>query len=250
MILLLGGTRESVEAAERLRLMGIPHLVTVATDEGREALGGSDQAVRSGSLDCEGLKALIKEKAVELVLDCTHPFAVEASSNAIRACADLRVRYLRLEREGLKRQDYPGLVRAEGFREAAAIAAESEGPVMLTIGVRHLGEFVPGKPGGPRTIARVLPTPASIQRCRELGFASRDIIAAQGPFSAGLNQAIFEEYQIRMVVTKDSGETGGVEAKLEAVMRMGIKLVLINRPKILYPEIVFTVDDLINEVVK
>jgi precorrin-6A/cobalt-precorrin-6A reductase len=83
-----------------------------------------------------------------------------------------------------------------------------------------------------------------------MGFASRDIVAAQGPFSAEFNRAMFEEYQVRMVVTKDSGETGGVGAKLEAAMCLGIKLVLVQKPKILYPDIVFTVDELINEAVK
>ena len=54
---------------------------------------------------------------------------------------------------------------------------------------------------------------AHIEQCVKMGIKSSNILALQGPFSLELNKAIFNQYHIDVVVTKDSGKTGGVPEK-------------------------------------
>src|SRR3954454_21489993 len=76
-VLILGGTQEARELAERL---GDRAILSLARDGG---FGGP-----------EGLKRYVAEHAVEKILDPTHPFATRTSA-AARAAG---VPYLRLER--------------------------------------------------------------------------------------------------------------------------------------------------------
>jgi precorrin-6A/cobalt-precorrin-6A reductase len=85
--------------------------------------------------------------------------------------------------------------------------------------------------------------PAHIEQCVEMGIKSSNILALQGPFSQELNKAVFNQYHIDVVVTKDSGKTGGVPEKIQASMGMGIDTVVIQREEIDYPVICSSIDE-------
>jgi precorrin-3B C17-methyltransferase len=57
----------------------------------------------------------------------------------------------------------------------------------------------------------------------------------QGPFSQRANESLWLDWQIDCVVTKDSGETGGLPAKIAAAQKLGIPLIVVQRPEIKYP---------------
>lgn len=251
MILLLGGTREAREVAGRLQQQGKAFLFSAATELGLEILGtaGTGVELQAGSLNADQIADLLQRRRVKLVLDCTHPFAAALSRNAMQACQERSVRYLRLERPATS-GTYPGLIRVRNFVEAAERMAEIEGFIMLTIGVKHLPEFLSRRRPGQQLIVRVLPRAESIQRCQRLGLSLSQLIAAQGPFSVGFNRAMFAEYRVTAVVAKDSGPAGGTEAKLEAARQLGIKFILVERPKLEYPEVFRSVDDLVEMALK
>ena len=82
-----------------------------------------------------------------------------------------------------------------------------------------------------RLYARVLPTAASIAACEGAGIPQSHIIAMQGPFSAQLNDALYAQLQIAVMVTKDSGEAGGVSEKVLPALSRGIHVIAIRRPQ-------------------
>ena len=53
----------------------------------------------------------------------------------------------------------------------------------------------------------------------------------QGPFSEEINTAIYRQYDIQHMVTKESGSIGGMAEKLSAARKMGIRSYVIARPK-------------------
>ena len=61
---------------------------------------------------------------------------------------------------------------------------------------------------------RILPIPEHIVLCLDMGILPTNIIAMHGPFSEDLNRAMFRQYQINTMVTKESGEAGGYWKKL------------------------------------
>lgn len=232
MILLLGGTTEGREAARALASRGWPVVVSVATPYGAElARCGFDGEVLVGRRDSSGFAALIGERGVEVVVDATHPFAVEARRNARRAAVQCQVPYLRFTRPPEPLPAHPLIRLAPDFAAAARLAA-AHGPVIfLTTGSKTLPFFLPAaRAAGRRVVARVLPEPEVIAACREQGLLPRDIVALQGPVTEELNRALFRAYGATVVVTKESGGSGGQAAKIKAALDLGIPLVVVRRP--------------------
>ena len=62
----------------------------------------------------------------------------------------------------------------------------------------------------------------------EQGIKGRQILALQGPFSTEMNAAILRQYDIRHMVTKNSGRAGGCQEKLEAAKMLGIPVYVIE----------------------
>ena len=81
---------------------------------------------------------------------------------------------------------------------------------------------------------RVLPVKESIDKMEKAGIQAKNIIGLQGPFSKEFNKALYENYKIRYVVTKESGKTGGELEKIEAALETKVVPVVLKRPKIEY----------------
>jgi len=254
MILVLSGTADGREIAAALKEQGFEVLVSAAT-----AYGGLLQrrdtagiAVREGALTRKALEGLLDGEGIKAVVDATHPFASSASRAAIEACRGKGVPYLRYEREetalGLYGEE-GGLVAVSSFAEAAEKARQVEGAVFLTVGSRHLAEFCRVIPPE-RLVVRVLPQSEVLKKCEDLGLLPRSIVAMQGPFSRELNREMFRQYRAGVVVTKDSGRTGGTLEKIAAARDLGIPVVLVRRPAVEYPLVVRDKDELLAKLEK
>lgn len=240
MILVLSGTRDGGEIIRMLRKRGYSVLATATTAYGaslaREA--GAGEALE-GQLTSEEMVSLIKEKGVSALVDATHPFATEASRNALRACRDTGVRYLRFERKGTTMPENPLIHLCESMDEGAAKAASLGDVIFCAIGSRHLKPFVEAvRKKRRRLTAKVLPTREALEKCAALGLEPKNILAIQGPGSYQLNKTLLKDYNADVLVTKESGSVGGEDAKIKAALSLGIPTVLIARPKLEYPIIV------------
>jgi len=228
-IILFGGTTEGREFAKKLKDMGHIVTVSVAEDIGAEELKGiEDIEIVTGRRDAEGLSFLIRGN--DICIDATHPYAVRAShdiSEACRMCSMVYYRLLRKKSENCSR--YNRVYEVDSAKEACSMAAKVEGNILLTVGVKELHEF--SSIERERLFVRVLPVRESIKKCEEEGIAHRNIIAMFGPFSRKMNEAVIEQYDIKVTVTKDGGEAGGFDRKLEAAESSGTDLIVIKRPE-------------------
>ena len=224
-VLLFGGTGEGRELAEWLRDRAIPATVCVATAYGSTLLPAGVEA-RTGRLDRAGMEELMDRRPYTWVVDATHPYAVEATKNIKEAAAAKSLPYLRLLRAS---DGEDGCHKAGDMAGAAQMLAQMPGNVLLTTGSKELAPFaVPGLTE--RCFPRVLPMPDSLARCLELGFPPAHIICMQGPFSVQLNEAVIRQFDIKTLVTKDTGGYGGFQAKAEAAHKTGCALLVVERP--------------------
>lgn len=223
-VLLFGGTSEGRSLAGWLGERGIPATVCVATEYGGALLPPTVK-VRVGRLDRAAMEALMGE-GFTCVVDATHPYAAEATANIRAAAGAAGLPVYRLVRDG--DVDGPWL-HAKNMAQAAALAAERTGKVLLTTGSKELDAFaVPGL--RERCCPRVLPTLASLGRCLELGFPAGQVICMQGPFTEELDRAVIGQYHIETVVTKASGGAGGFWEKAAAARAAGCALIVVDRP--------------------
>lgn len=216
--------------AEWLGRAGIPVAVCVATAYGQTLMEESPRVtVHAGRLTTEEMEALFEQEGAPLIIDATHPYAVAVSENIRRACEETGREYLRLLRAE-SAQDMADCVLVHSVEEAVDYLKGTEGNVLVTTGSKELHKFtaIPGYEQ--RIFARVLSTKEVAAQCAELGFAGRNLICMQGPFSLELNVALLKEFDAKYLVTKDSGSTGGFAEKQEAARQAGATLVLIGRP--------------------
>ncbi|MFQ5686407.1 MAG: precorrin-6A/cobalt-precorrin-6A reductase, partial [Candidatus Scalindua sp.] len=114
--------------------------------------------------------------------------------------------------------------------------------ILLTTGFSSVEKFAKLK-DEKNIYVRMLPMPAPIEQCVKMGIKSSNILALQGPFSLELNKAIINQYHIDVVITKDSGNTGGVPEKIQAAIETGIDTVVIQREEIDYPVICSSINE-------
>lgn len=248
-IMVVAGTNDAREIISALIAIQADVIATVATSFGRELLETCEGIkVYEGKLDWAGITGLVKENDISCIVDASHPFAEKASANAIRSCEETGAVYLRFERKSTTGEGN-GVIKVKSFEEAADAAGKIQGNIFLAIGSNHINVFTKKIPDYKiRLFARILPDSCMVAKCEEAGLSAGNIIALKGPFSEELNIEILKYCNAAVMVTKESGETGGTDLKLSAADKLGIPVVLVERPDITYAQKVCTIDETVEFV--
>ena len=225
------GTADGNDLALALAQSGREVVLSAASELGRELApthprlhlyqGPAGQEARRRALSTAGA-----------VLDATHPYAQTISAQLRDLCAERALPYLRFERPGalstaLSGPPLPGVIRVPDMTAAAQAAAPHE-RVFLATGSKDLETYLRAARTPP--FVRLTPQPAVLARALELGVPSRQICAAIGPFGRDWNEAQWRQWHIQAVVTKDSGNAGGFQAKYDAARALDLPLIVIERP--------------------
>lgn len=235
-VILFGGTDEGHKIADFLREKSISHIVCVATEYGAEMIGNKN--VRVGRMDAEEMQNFLNEHNPKIVVDATHPYADKVTKNIKSASV---CRYIRVTREDDK-TDFG--ISFDNIKSAVEFLKTTEGEILITTGSKEISAFsVLSK----RAYARVLPTEESVKLCLDAGFKSERIISAKPPFSKEENAAIIREKNIKYIVTKRTGKSGGFMEKVEAARENGAECIIINRPT---EETGLTVEETQREILK
>ena len=220
-------------AAELARSFGNV-IVSTATEYGKEAalnqLSRRDSAGRTyGS---RGAPTRTEKSNATILVDATHPFATEISSQLMELAGELQIPYLRFERPETK-SEFPQ-IDADTMDSAAGQSVKLGRRIFLATGSKDLPCFLQHTA---EWFVRVAPEPASLERAISLGIPRAHICAMQGPFTTEFNEALWRSWKIECVVTKESGEAGGFTAKAEAAARLQIPMIVVRRPVMNYPVI-------------
>ncbi len=232
-VLIFGGTTEGRRLAKALAGAGIPHAVSVATEYGGEIEEkDGEENLYIGRKNASEMAKIITDGNFDMVVDATHPFATDASSEIREACSIANAEYLRLSRETENSSDSEEDISfVSDIHEAASKISDLGGIVLVLTGSKELKELTNGLHKTENIFVRVLPNEESLQKCREAGLSGKQIIAMQGPFSKQMNKALISELHADVILTKESGRAGGFIEKIEAAKECGIKTVVIRNPE-------------------
>jgi precorrin-6Y C5,15-methyltransferase (decarboxylating) len=215
--------------------------------------------ILQGRMTAKQMRLKCENEQYLAVVDATHPFATEVSVNIRESLKGLDIPYFRLGREKIPGEEGERQAgerqtgeRQAGERQAGEQQAEeqnymarkyfqntaacvealkkTEGKIFLTTGSKELSAFCREETIRKRLVVRVLPGMESLQECVRNGLEGRQIIAMQGPFSKEMNLAMIRQYQASVLVTKESGKTGGEDTKLAAAGEAQIPSYIILRP--------------------
>lgn len=234
-LLILGGTGEGRALAHAVHaahpsvtvissLAGVTG--TVPDLPGHVRVGGFGGAI--------GLAAYIKDTAVDLVVDATHPFASRITENAAQACAQTATPYLRLDRPEWTLPIDTDVVFVPDAMEAARLVARTSSAALLTIGRKELDAF--SGVATVKLVVRAIEQPDPADKLNDATY-----VIARPPFTVDHELALLREHAIDTVVTKASGGDA-TRAKLDAAAQTGARLIILRRPPPPDAERVFSVE--------
>lgn len=228
-VAVFGGTSEGRILAQEVQSFDFEVTVFVATEYGASMLEGFDEINLAVGRKQESEIADIIESN-DMIIDATHPFATTVSETLKKLTTLKEKHYLRITRENAEVEVYENHIKVNSFDEAADFLKRSEGNILLATGSKNLDTFTQIPDFRNRLFVRVLPEITSISKCHELGIKSSHVMALQGPFDVGLNEALLKQCDARFFVTKDSGSVGGFLEKVIAAKNLGITLITVQRP--------------------
>ena len=227
-ILLFAGTTEGRRIAETLRDQPVSVTVSVATEYGETLIAPADNiTVLHGRKNAEEIEALIQKTQAQLLIDATHPYAAEITKTLKAVAEKTGTEYLRVLRAS---EQADGCVFVNDTDAAIAYLNTTEGNVLLTVGSKELSRYTAVRDFETRLFARILPVKESTDAAFALGFSGKHLICMQGPFSEELNEATIRAIDAKILVTKDTGASGGFAEKIRAARTCGATPVVIRRP--------------------
>jgi precorrin-6A/cobalt-precorrin-6A reductase len=219
-ILLLGGTAEAAELAARLA--GDDRLETVTSLAGLTRLPGAvaGRVRRGGFGGPDGLATFLTEERYDALIDATHPFAARIAAHAAEAADVAGVPRVKLVRPPFERTTEDRFIPVSTMTEAAA-AVPQAARVFLAAGRREIAPFAARRDLW--CLVRMIEPPAAGEP-----LPPGEVILGRPPTDPAAEIALFKKNSIGWIVSKDSG--GPAEAKIIAARRLGLPVVLIERP--------------------
>lgn len=242
MILLLGGTSESLAVADYLRTHNALFTVSVVSDYGAKLAQQHSKKVNQIIFSEENFSAFCRNNKIDFIVDATHPFARIISKLAIDEAQKLNIPYLRFERQNEYSKNAM-LKMVDSLADACRYLQNTDGKIYLSTGSKTAPQYA-DELGVKRLHVRVLPTLKVMENLTNAGFIASQIDAIQGPFTTAMNIELFKHADAQIVVTKESGRQGGIQEKIAACEQLGISCVIIRRPQINYPHVVADLKEL------
>lgn len=246
MILLLGGTSESLEIADSFNDANLDFILSVTTDYGAEVASKHAKYVSNMLLLPSLIHDFFKTNQIDLIVDATHPFARSISTHMMEASLTEDVPYIRYEREEIPEQGQ-FLKVVKSIEDAIKLLEDNQDQVYLSTGSKTAPDFA-SVLGVERLHVRVLPTTNVLEKLTDAGFQANQIDALQGPFTTALNMELFKRSGAQVVITKASGTQGGVQEKIAACEQLGILCIVVERPQLNYPVVCSDVHSLLEKV--
>lgn len=223
-LLIFGGTTEGRKLAEYCFKNNMDIDVCVATDYGASLLPEGIDCF-CGRLDTFQMIELMKEESYSAVVDATHPYAADASINIRKACEAANLPYYRLIRDSSELWGET----VETIKEMIHILNQCEDTVLCTLGKKALPMLTKVRNYRERFWIRVLPSEDIYAYCHSLGYDEKKIICERGPFTVQFNTEHIHRTNAKILLTKESGATGGYPEKANAARICGIRMITLVR---------------------
>jgi precorrin-6A/cobalt-precorrin-6A reductase len=221
-VLVLGGT---TEASDLARLLAADQRFEATVSLAGRTANPKLQPVRTrvgGFGGSDGLAAWLAQEKIHAVIDATHPYADQISSNAVAACTRLAIPLASIVRPAWQPQPRDNWLAVA----SAEAAAEALGPqprrIFLTLGRLELGAFATAPHH--HYIARTIDPPGDVALPPDIR-----LLRSRGPFDREAETALLERERIEVLVSKNSGGAA-TYAKVEAARDLGLPVVMVERP--------------------
>lgn len=225
-ILILGGTGDAVKLAAQLATISNIEVISSLAGRTKKPAALIGQVRIGGFGGVEGLAQYLKENSIDFLIDATHPCAGQITNNGAIASRLVNIPHLMLVRPQWERITGDNWIEVETVEAAAKAIPESVKRAFITSGRQQLEPFAQRSQIYPETwyLVRSIDLP-------DLELPNSKVLLDRGPFSLEQERKLLQEYQIEVIVSKNSGGNA-TYAKIIAARELGIPIVMVQRPAI------------------
>ena len=233
MIIIFGGTTEGRTAAQVLDEAGSPYYYS--TRGNAQQIECKHGTRVTGGMDRNTMLEFCMTHNIRLIIDAAHPFASLLHATVASVSEQLDIPVIRLERRYPPQDE--SLVWCDTFEDAINYLESHEINHLLALsGVQTIGKLRRYWEKHPCHF-RVLDREDSRTLARQAGFPEKNLLF----WHEGQDDlALFRQLHPGAILTKESGESGYYEEKINAAHQLGIPVIVIRRPPL--PNSFYTVN--------
>lgn len=222
MLLIFGGTTEGRLAVEVCEEAGKPFYYST---KGNSQKVEMHNGVRlTGVMTTSDIISFAKEHHIRCIIDAAHPFA-ENLHHTIEATS---LPVIRLQRSFSERQE--GITYCKDYADAIGQLKKHDITKLLALsGANTIARLRPYWKEH-TTLFRILDREESITQALAEGLHREDLLLYSHRPSKEEEKEMMILVGCDAIITKDSGETGGFMAKVQAAIELGIRVFVIERP--------------------
>ena len=219
-VLILGGTMDGRNLADRLSANKRLHVILSLAGRTNQPRLPTCDVITGGFGGADGLADYLESAQIDILIDATHPFANKMSQSAATASAATGVPCFRLERKAWRQlpEDNWHIVAST---EEAAKSLPKNARALVTVGRQEIGPFFERL--DVKVTARMIEAPDYAPR------APHKVLRNRPPYRLEDELLLMRTEHITHLVTKNSGGKA-TSAKLHAARKLGITVVMVERP--------------------
>ena len=224
MILILGGTTEGRLAVKVADEAGSPYYYS--TRGIQQEIACRNGIHLTGGMDVEAMTSFCIHHQIRLLVDAAHPFAVGLHQTVHETAIRLNLPVVRVERSYPERAT--DIVWCEDYEDAVRQLEKDRIHSLLSLtGVQTIGKLR-GYWAKHTCWFRILKRDESLALARNQGFDEQRIVYYQ----AEDEESLLKRLTPQAILTKESGETGGFQQKIDAARMLGIPVYVVKRPSL------------------
>ena len=224
MILILGGTTEGRLAVKVADEAGSPYYYS--TRGIQQEIACRNGIHLTGGMDVEAMTSFCIHHQIRLLVDAAHPFAVGLHQTVHETAIRLNLPVVRVERSYPERAT--DIVWCEDYEDAVCKLEKDRIHSLLSLtGVQTIGKLRGYWAKHPCWF-RILKRDESLALARSQGFDEQRIVYYQ----AEDEESLLKRLTPQAILTKESGETGGFQQKIDAARMLGIPVYVVKRPSL------------------
>ena len=224
MILILGGTTEGRLAVKVADEAGSPYYYS--TRGIQQEIACRNGIHLTGGMDVEAMTSFCIHHQIRLLVDAAHPFAVGLHQTVHETAIRLNLPVVRVERSYPERAT--DIVWCEDYEDAVRQLEKDRIHSLLSLtGVQTIGKLRGYWAKHPCWF-RILKRDESLALARSQGFDEQRIVYYQ----AEDEESLLKRLTPQAILTKESGETGGFQQKIDAARMLGIPVYVVKRPSL------------------
>ena len=224
MILILGGTTEGRLAVKVADEAGSPYYYS--TKGNQQEIACRNGIHLTGGMDVEVMTDFCIHHQIRLLVDAAHPFAVGLHQTVYETATCLDLPVVRVERSYPERTT--DIVWCEDYEDAVSKLEKDRIHSLLSLtGVQTIGKL---HAYWEKYICwfRILNRQESLELARLQGFDEQQIVY----YNDEDEESLLKRLHPQAILTKESGETGGFQKKIDAARKFGIPVYAVKRPSL------------------